>query len=236
MKRKLTLDRFKKGNGEVMGFTVTSVFILFLIFQLTAFIQLSYSLNDMTKILNVVSRSVAVCTSLDDAKEQGQRVAESAITNSNIENIEVSVDYAGGCTDWQPGTYLTVTVGADVKTIEPYITSGVRSKSAVVSVENGSGGTYLGNFRITHYCNCALCCGRWAGGPTASGAMPVAGRTIAVDRNVIPLGSQVVIDGHTYVAEDTGSAIIGNRIDIYVDNHALALRLGMYYTDVYLKR
>ena len=99
--------------------------------------------------------------------------------------------------------------------------------------QSTEGTTYLGNFRITHYCSCYYCCGGW-GNATASGAIPTVGRTIAVDPSVIPLGSKVLINGYVYIAEDTGGAIKGNKIDIYVSDHATALRLGVYYTDVYL--
>ena len=57
---------------------------------------------------------------------------------------------------------------------------------------------------------------------------------LTVDSSVIPLGSEIVIDGHTYVAEDTGSAIKGNRIDIYFDTHQEALNFGVQYADVYI--
>lgn len=83
-------------------------------------------------------------------------------------------------------------------------------------------------FKITHYCNCSICCGRWSGGPTASGTMPTPDHTIAVDPHVIPLGTSVLIDGVEYFAEDTGSAIKGNRIDIYCDSHQEALDRGTY--------
>lgn len=92
----------------------------------------------------------------------------------------------------------------------------------------------LGNFKITAYCNCSKCCGKWAGGPTASGTTPTAGRTIAVDPRVIPLGSKVKIGGRTYVAEDTGGAIKGNRIDMYFGSHSEALRWGVQYKNVSL--
>lgn len=93
---------------------------------------------------------------------------------------------------------------------------------------------HLGKFRITHYCGCRVCNGKWAGQPTASGTYCEAGRTIAVYKKQIPLGSKVMIDGHEYTAEDTGSAIKTNCIDIYVDDHNKAKQLGVYYTDVYL--
>ena len=93
-------------------------------------------------------------------------------------------------------------------------------------------GVNAGKFRLTAYCNCSKCCGKWAGGPTASGVMPKTKRTIAVDPKVIPLGSKVIIDEHTYIAEDTGSAIKGNRIDVYFDNHQEAMAFGVKYKDV----
>lgn len=95
-----------------------------------------------------------------------------------------------------------------------------------------SEGKNLGQFKITAYCNCSKCCGQWAGGPTAYGTMPAEGRTIAVDPNVIPLGSKVVIDGHTYVAEDTGSAIKGNKIDMYFNSHSDAMAWGVKHKNV----
>lgn len=95
------------------------------------------------------------------------------------------------------------------------------------------GKTSLGSFRITHYCPCYYCCGAW-GGNTASGTVPTPGRTIAVDPSVIPLGSRVIINGNVYIAEDTGSAIKGKKIDIFVPDHSTALSYGVYYAEVYL--
>ncbi len=93
-----------------------------------------------------------------------------------------------------------------------------------------------GKFKLTAYCACSKCCGKWAGGNTASGTKPTQGRTIAVDTSVIPFGTQVIIDGHTYIAEDTGSAIKGNKIDVFFDNHEEALQFGVRYADVTIVR
>lgn len=90
----------------------------------------------------------------------------------------------------------------------------------------------IGKFKLTAYCSCKICCGKWSGGNTASGTKPTANRTIAVDTSVIPFGTKVIIDGRTYIAEDTGSAIKGNKIDIYFDNHEEALKFGVKYIDV----
>ena len=94
----------------------------------------------------------------------------------------------------------------------------------------------LGEFKLTAYCACSKCCGEWAGSPTASGVMPKANRTIAVDTNVIPFGTKVVINGNTYVAEDTGGAIKGNKIDVFFDSHSKALNFGVQYAEVFVVR
>lgn len=92
----------------------------------------------------------------------------------------------------------------------------------------------LGRFLLTAYCNCSKCCGSWAGGPTASGVMPQAGRTIAVDLKVISFGTKIMINNHVYVAEDTGDKWVqGNHIDIFFDDHQEALNFGVQWAEVY---
>lgn len=92
----------------------------------------------------------------------------------------------------------------------------------------------LGQFRITHYCQCSICCGPWANGITSTGVTATTNRTIAVDPTVIPYGSKVVINGQIYIAEDCGGAIKNNRIDIYMGSHAEAENSGVFETEVYL--
>ncbi len=96
-------------------------------------------------------------------------------------------------------------------------------------------GKNLGTFKLTYYCACELCCNVETG-ITATGAPVVEGRTIAVDPRVIPYGTQVIIGGHVFTAEDCGGAIKENHIDIYVNDHEEALALGVNYADVYLKK
>ncbi|MBP5773562.1 MAG: 3D domain-containing protein [Eubacterium sp.] len=93
----------------------------------------------------------------------------------------------------------------------------------------------LGTFNASAYCGCASCCGS-AGGHTASGTTPQAGRTIATDPSVIPLGSKVLIDGKEYVAEDTGGAIGGKRVDIFFSSHSAALQFGRRSVEVKIKK
>ena len=102
-----------------------------------------------------------------------------------------------------------------------------------VNATNEMYGQNLGNFQITYYCACEICCNK-ADGITATGTPVVEGQTIAVDPGVIPYGTKVIIGGHIFTAEDCGGAIQGNHIDIYVNNHAEATALGVTNADVFL--
>ncbi len=53
-------------------------------------------------------------------------------------------------------------------------------------------------------------------------------KVIAVDPSVIPLGSKVYVEGYGYAtAADTGGAIKGNRVDIFVPNEQDAVNWGV---------
>lgn len=100
--------------------------------------------------------------------------------------------------------------------------------------------TSLGEFKLTAYCACKKCCGKDPSDPrygiTAYGYQTTAGRTIAVDPKVIPIGSEVVINGHTYIAEDVGGTIKENRVDIYFNTHQEALEFGVQYAEVFINQ
>ena len=95
--------------------------------------------------------------------------------------------------------------------------------------------TYLASDAIkTFYDPCVECNGNNLA-LTATGTTLTEGRTIAVDPSVIPLGSRVFIEGYgVFIAEDTGGAIKGNKIDIAVSTHERANELGVQYANVYL--
>lgn len=104
---------------------------------------------------------------------------------------------------------------------------------------------YLGDYKLTAYCACEICCEEWAlnrpkdanGNPivyTATGTVAKQGRTIGVNPSVIPYGTEVYISGLGWrVAEDTG-AINGNHIDVYMDSHEAALSSGPSGGDVWM--
>lgn len=58
---------------------------------------------------------------------------------------------------------------------------------------------------------------------------------VAVDPKVIPLGTNLYVEGYGYaVADDTGGLIKGNRIDLAVDSYAEAIAYGVKDVQVYV--
>ena len=95
---------------------------------------------------------------------------------------------------------------------------------------------YIGNFKLTHYCNEAYehICG-YGDGLTAIGTKVKPGTTIAVDPKVIPYGTEIYIEGYGWrVAEDCGGGVKGNHIDVAVDTHSEAMANGVKYSGVWV--
>jgi 3D (Asp-Asp-Asp) domain-containing protein len=92
-------------------------------------------------------------------------------------------------------------------------------------------------FKVTAYCSCEKCCDKdpsdeWYG-ITATGTEAHWG-TVAVDPRVIELGRRLRIEGYniTFKAEDVGSAIKGNHIDVWFSNHWKAKKFGVQYLEL----
>ena len=81
----------------------------------------------------------------------------------------------------------------------------------------------------TGYCACPICCGKWADGRTASGTRATEGRTIAADPALFASGTCLAFDFGHRIVEDTGSAILGWRVDVYFDTHQAALEFGRQF-------
>ena len=76
----------------------------------------------------------------------------------------------------------------------------------------------------------------WTGNRTATGTWPSRG-TIAVDPRVIPLGTELQIEGYgPAVAADTGGAIQGQIIDLYMDSEHECRQWGRRKVEVQIRR
>jgi uncharacterized protein YabE (DUF348 family) len=59
--------------------------------------------------------------------------------------------------------------------------------------------------------------------------------SIAVDPRVIPYGTKLYIEGYGYaIAEDTGGAIKGNKVDVFFNTNAECMNWGVRYVNVYI--
>jgi 3D (Asp-Asp-Asp) domain-containing protein len=83
--------------------------------------------------------------------------------------------------------------------------------------------------RATAYCTCKRCCGPKAQGRTRTGRNAVGTKGIAVDPSVIALGSRLDVPGYGswVLADDTGSAIVGDKIDLRMADHDTAKAFGV---------
>ena len=101
----------------------------------------------------------------------------------------------------------------------------------LAACEPTDGYTYIGECVITSYCPCEVCCGSWADGLTATG-IPAEPGIVAVDPDVIPLGSTVVIAGQQYLAADVG--VKGMAVDICAAGHQEARAYGVQNQEVWV--
>lgn len=86
---------------------------------------------------------------------------------------------------------------------------------------------YMGVYELTFY--------TYTGHNTATGVYPKSSITVAVDKNIIPLGSILYIEGYgVKIAQDTGGKIKGNIIDIFVDTKNEAIQNGRKKAKVYI--
>ena len=94
--------------------------------------------------------------------------------------------------------------------------------------------------RVTAYCPCRKCCGKYADGVTACGHQIQPGDFfVAADRNY-PFGTKVSVPGYNsgkpVKVLDRGGAIRGDRLDVFFPSHAGALKWGVKYLDVKVQR
>lgn len=126
-------------------------------------------------------------------------------------------------------------IAVGTKKPEPKVTT-LTAKTPSITTLTKRGVTFkarktLKNVTLTAYTAGVASTGKTKSHPqygiTASGAYVKEGRTIAVDPDVIPIGWWVYIEGIGFRrAEDTGSAIQGNKIDVYFDSESYADKFG----------
>lgn len=215
--------------------------------------ELSEEAKEMFGKLNIegnLARTTLIKQEVADREEQA--LLESSLLESSILEESWAAEYYGtqyteteaaaAWTAWTPETAASEATWQwqPASTAAPSTAAPTTAPTTAPApvTQTGSNLTYLGSFRITHYCHCTKCCGVWGSDDPnyaahgASGLPLVSDYSVAVSVAQIPYGTRLMINGREYVAADCG---VGNNcIDIYRKTHDQALAGGMYYADVYI--
>ena len=131
---------------------------------------------------------------------------------------------------YQDGELIHEEVLAETVTQEPVTEIVAVGTMGTVS----RGGTDYRYSRAVDALATAYCPTDVGGCNTALGIKPKRG-IVAVDPRVIPLGTRVYVENYgPALAADTGGAIKGNRVDIFVDSHQEAISWGRRKVTVYI--
>lgn len=183
--------------------------------------------NHISALLEQAEAEKAAAAAAAEAEREAEAAREEQ-ENQSMPDFDPETDTTESSSS---STSSTIIVEEEDDEDELYGDSYEESEGGEEAEESSSGsgsGTYLGNFRLTGYCNCAQCCGT-AGNATASGVMPTSGHTVAMAG--VPFGTQLSINGTIYTVEDLGTPY--GHVDIYFDSHEEALSFGSQYADVY---
>ena len=226
-------------------FATVAIFGLIFVLIAASFTSCSASLQGASSA--IISTSYSSTDEDIYAAENAYRALEEALntqinqmesTHPDYDEYRYQIDEIGH-NPYQLISYLTVKYGGftydevaeEIESIfrQQYGITTDSTRETVTETKTVRVGESLGQVVTSGYCNCSICCGQWSGGPTASGAMPTANHTIAVDASnpFVPMGTHVIMNGVEYVVEDTGAfARYGVQFDVYYDNHAAASAHG----------
>ncbi len=95
------------------------------------------------------------------------------------------------------------------------------------------------HMRVTGYCACPKCCGKFSDGKTASNRRIRRGDVFVAADKRYRFGTEMIIPGYntgqTVSVQDRGRVIKGNRLDLYFDSHQQAKKWGVKYLNVMVK-
>ena len=234
-------------------FATVAIFGLIFVLIAASFTSCSASLQGASSA--IISTSYSSTDEDIYAAENAYRALEEALntqinqmesTHPDYDEYRYQIDEIGH-NPYQLLSYLTVKYGGftydevaeEIESIfrQQYGITTDSTRETVTETKTVRVGESLGQVVTSGYCNCSICCGQWSGGPTASGAMPTANHTIAVDASnpFVPMGTHVIMNGVEYVVEDTGAfARYGVQFDVYYDNHAAASAHGHQTWEAYI--
>lgn len=134
-----------------------------------------------------------------------------------------------------------ISISSFIPTVTPHVTQ------TTIQETSESQSTFelvsLGEFRITAYCPCEICCGNWAKNRPGGIVVGAAGTELHEGVSIaspLPFGTRVYIDGiGEYVVQDRTASWVAEKynnelFDIYFDNHDAASAFGLQHLNVYI--
>jgi len=135
-------EKWQKGAGEFIGFSITVVFLIYLFILIVSFCIAQTASEEIENAVAVISRDIVTCESIKEAQEQAQKEAELFLGKANTipsESIKAYVEYSPGSPQkWTKGSFVDVYISAKIKTNEP-LTSRTKEVRAMVMVETEGG-------------------------------------------------------------------------------------------------
>lgn len=93
--------------------------------------------------------------------------------------------------------------------------------------------------KVTGYCSCRKCCGKFSDGKTANQHRIRKGDVFVAADKRYSFGTEMIIPGYNQTQPvqvlDRGRLIKGNRLDVYFDTHRQAQKWGVKNIDVLVK-
>ncbi|ALX49451.1 G5 and 3D domain-containing protein [Lentibacillus amyloliquefaciens] len=174
---------------------------------------------------NVIAKGQegVVIKTYEITKENGEKVNRDLIDEEVKQESKNRVVAVGTKEEQQEANLRTVS--SNKSNTNKSDTSNSSSDSSQSDNSSNSGGEVMHMNATAYTIDCAGCNGN---GYTATGInLRNTPKVVAVDPNVIPLGSRVWVEGYgEAVAGDTGGHIKGNRIDLHFKSKSRALSFG----------
>jgi len=121
-----------------------------------------------------------------------------------------------------------------------YAKAGGRITLLSTTATEQSGQWQTVQMRVTAYCPCEKCCGKYSNGQTACGHKIRPGDAFVAADKEYSFGTEIIIPGYENAAPvkvlDRGGAIRGNRLDVFFSSHEEALKWGVRHLDVKVRR
>ena len=196
------------------------------------FYKIEYRLNRLYEVMQENKNSIA---QLERAEQQIDEILTARRQDKRdqaaLEALTAVHSGPGEIGEYDPNAVVVASAETDTTT-----TTTTASTPTYVPADANGKYQYLGEYLLTAYCPCPICCGKWSNmeNPiTASGARATAGWTIAAPKN-FAFGTKIMIDGQIYEVQDRGGAITGNHFDVFCNTHQEALNFNMRTTSAYL--